>query len=514
MILGAINEVAINESPLGGFLLSGGGATLTKITKTYIFNYALAVPTAPSAITRSDTCPYSLLINVVVRATTTFPYTDLKHVAASIALPYGELPYFATSITFPYADLKPISKSTTFLYSDLPPLAFTTTFPWGIRQALDMDFAFYYDVCDSDKLTKTTYFNYAIAGNFTTSIESNPKLYDSANNEIDFVSIRLSCDENSPYFIADVVLSEVSDFLRLSIKDALKLVFISQTFNFVVDGRNQSRTEGKQDYTISLISPAALLDNPYAATIDKVYTTAQMASVVVCEVVNAIDWQLYDWLVPVEQLQFVSTTPMTIAKTIVNAIAGVLESTPAGTLVARKKYKVSIPDYAASNVVHGFNDDALISVSESISPAKLFNRVDIYSTQLVNNSIQDRLEYKVDEVDPLSGVMEGYPSPWRAVTLTHTGNPLTQIMPLGVASRTETEEIEFVAGKANTKYPIDSILTMEWDVVNLGAVTYAGALLTSSILAESLLKISYTVRSYSWQIRGIDKTEVQFLCMD
>jgi hypothetical protein len=122
----------------------------------------------------------------------------------------------------------------------------------------------------------------------------------------------------------------------------------------VVDGKTLSReSQTSQRCELTAISPLALLDAPFAATIRYYQPGALSARSAVVEfLIGNVDWQLPDWIIPAGRLMMEGVTPLAAARSVVAAIGGIVESNPDGTVVCRRRHPVSIPDYGQAPVAH------------------------------------------------------------------------------------------------------------------------------------------------------------------
>jgi hypothetical protein len=162
-------------------------------------------------------------------------------------------------------------------------------------------------------------------------------------------------------------------------------------------------------------------------------------------------------------------------------------------------------------------DSDVFQSSSSIAPFAGFNRIQIENTNSSSGSgyptaeNSDQVDYEAD--DDFSGIVRGYPSPWRNVKLIHTGLPSTEIVELNIVSRLETESVEFVAGLASVKFPVLSISAKEWNIADLGTVTFDGNKLKSSSDGYSMLNLTYVTEAYEWAVSGEDGSKVQFVML-
>jgi hypothetical protein len=325
----------------------------------------------------------------------------------------------------------------------------------------------------------------------------------------------LSCDEGSPVWIATVEIANVADFAAIAIGDPITLVLGLETFALVVDGKTLSReSQTSQRCELTAISPLALLDSPFAATTRYYQPGALPARSAVEELIGAVNWQLPDWIIPAGRLLMEGVTPLAAARSVVAAIGGIVESNPDGTVVCRRRHAVSIPDYGKAPVSHQlFDADVLASRAQNV-PARGYNRVTLANEDGASGSSTDRIEYVADADDANQGTVRAYLMTVRPVLLTHTGHPATVIAALGEVMRSDSEVVEFIEGRASTRYPVTAITSATWQHTDLGVVTADGQSLVAAVPGYSLLDLTYTTTSLDWRVTLAADEEVQFILVD
>lgn len=387
--------------------------------------------------------------------------------------------------------------------------------PYGIFQGAAASLQAAYDLSVLDPVGRSAKTGYALLPEQATYAAAAVTELVHAGRQIGIGDASLSCDEDSPVWIAQIDLTELSEFALIAIGDAVTLTVGAETFALVVDGKTLSRAApGARACEITASSPLALLDSPFAQGVTFEATAPALAEAAVEGFIGAVDWQLPAWIVPAAALTFDGVTPLKAARAIVEAIGGLIESRPDGSVVCRQRHPVSVPQYGTAAVAHQFFDSEVLESSERIAPVRGFNRVTVANerSSAGASSSPDTLEYI--SADNHSGTVRAYPNPARSVDLVHTGNPATTIAPQGAVSRTESEVVEFVSGRARTRYAVAAIVSATWQAVDLGEVTANGTELTAATDGYSLLDIAYTVQSTDWQV-GLDADEqVQFVLMD
>jgi len=329
---------------------------------------------------------------------------------------------------------------------------------------------------------------------------------------IRLIAAELTADEDSPVWLAKLELARISDFAAIGITDPVSITIGLETFNLVVDGKTLSRdAPGAQRMEITAVSPVALLDAPFTGVVTYYDSRPRQARSVVEDLIGTVDWRLPDWIIPAGALMLANVTPLAAARNIVNAIGGIIESNPDGSVVCRRRHPVSIPDYGTATVDHSLFDADVISTQAQIAPRRGYNRV-VVSNEIGQAASKDRLEYI--DLDGKSGVVRAWLGTDRPVVLAHTGHPSTGITPLGSITRSETETVEFVDGKSSVRYPVTSVTSVVWQHTNLGSVTASGQTLTADVGGYSLAQVTYTTTAMEWQVSLAVSEEVQFVLID
>lgn len=504
------SNTAIANSNLKAFYTD-----LVKIINNVQFDYSNSAIVASSLkslysdlIISNNIVSFDYSNSAIITSTLKAFYADLAKVDNSVQFDYTNSDVVTSILKVIYTDLVKVNDSVQFDYSDNTVVQSTLMLDWFNTTSLSDRIDFKYEISDKQYVFLEGKFGYSVENTNVQSIDTTPYLYRNGDL-IDYIVVNLSTDENSPFWIGDVSLAKVEDYSKFNVGDVISLEFVDQTYQMVVDGKNLSRGDNAaKSCVISFISPAALLDNPFSPNTTKFYNTAVSAKQVVEELLGSVEWNLPDWFIPLTQAQFTGSTPLATARRVVGAVGGLVESMPDGSIVCRKTFPVSIPDYLSADS-YTLSDSDLFDVSEQIAPQKIYNRFTLYTNTLAS-SINDKLEHIFNEGSKVDGVVKAYPSPKRPVTLNSTNGTAIVEDSLGEVIRTETEYVEFKAGKASTQYPIESVVSMEWRTTNLGGITFEGNRLVSAVLAESLLKITYTVSSFDFKVKG---TEISQFCL-
>lgn len=351
------------------------------------------------------------------------------------------------------------------------------------------------------------------------------------------VSATISCDEDSPYYQCELELRD-HQYYRDFPRDQPFLVHLFDTdYHFVVDSRTLNRTiddEGNQVNTVSItgLSPLCLKAGPRSQHITKTWEVATLASTIVTELIGANTWELVDWYIQPYRLAAENAYPLDIANQIVNAVGGLIESQPDGSVVCRHRWPVSIASFGSTTADVTLTEQHIYSITESPTNDDLMNKVRIMDQQA---SYQDRLEYVPDKIgdndDPYHGILYAYLSPWRdGLRIVTTRPSKISVGELSEGTRViadsnpdyPAETITFDSSEGSTAYPVMSLNGFEWLDEDLGGivVTPYSTTLTAGdgdYGGYSLAKVSYTTRFLQVPVtceESITSIEAQFLLLE
>jgi hypothetical protein len=226
---------------------------------------------------------------------------------------------------------------------------------------------------------------------------------------------------------------------------------------------------------------------------------------------TTIDWQLVDWPLPASAAA-IEATPLALSRQIVEAVGGVLESAPDGSVLARAQRAVSPPTLSVAGV-SVLTDADIYEHSESVGTPLLSDRFVITSGDpAATKPVQ--IEILEDADDPQVRTVLAYAWPWRPLDLVHTGDDAVQIGPRGERLGTHEETLEIVAGAAKAAYPVHGVQASIYRYVDLGAVYASGEAVESENPEYSLLDLRYTTRAWEWRVEHPRVESIQFLAME
>ena len=324
----------------------------------------------------------------------------------------------------------------------------------------------------------------------------------------------LEIAEGEPWWKATVGVSADTDMSQLDHGEPLVLSWYGEVFNLVVASYQTDRQHNSTRKTLKLVSPPAFLAQAPAVRISKTWEAPTSARAVVEEMLGPVEWRVLDWVIPANRLGGEDAYPLDIAQRVVEAIGGVIECYPNGALYVRYRHEVPVADYATEVPAHVFSEaENLFSVSDQNQYADIADSFRIMDTDAA--SFADRLEFVVSEDSGLAGELHVYPSPWRDnVRLVHTGPAAVRLSGGGTELLEKTEQIEIVAGKGNLSYPIHSITSVSWEVVDLGGLSPAEAgsnAVVSTVTGESLVTVTYLAKAKVYATSSPVVDEVQFV---
>lgn len=445
--------------------------------------------------------PYGLRLEAVCR----HPYGEMRRHHRRGVAPYGDVSCNTCRFVLRYGDLAACRKSVR--------LSYWLTREVAARHSLD------YAVRTVDPVAKRLTESWSLLDDARLqAVVNNPELVWDGRT-IRIVQATLSCDEESPVWIAQIEIAELADFAVIGIGDTITLALGLESFVFVVDGKTLSRESvAERRCELSAVSPVALLDSPFSETIRYYQPTAESAEAAVASLIGTHlghdGWQLPRWTIPAGRLMLESVTPLAAARNIVAAVGGIVECNPDGTVVCRRRHPVSIPQYSVAIAAHSLFDVDVISARSQIAPSRGFNRVTIANEDGAAGASSDRIEFVADADDDNCGTVRAYLAATRLVMLTHTGHAATVIASLGTVTRNETETVEFVDGRASTRYPVAAINSAVWQHTDLGAVSADGQSLVAATAGFSLLRVTYIVASLNWRVALSMDEDVQFVLVD
>jgi len=286
-------------------------------------------------------------------------------------------------------------------------------------------------------------------------------------------------------------------------------------YRLLVDSPRRSRPElGRAEYVVPCVSKTVLLDAPYAENITREFSGA-MASVIAIELAATagitVSWQCIDWYLPAATLYANGETPLAVIRKIVAAVGGIIQTSPAGVLLCRPEYPVSVPAWATAAPDHYLTDmDNYFSVDSTPVIRDGFNRF------LISNQDAAAAGLTIEQVDidAITKEIRVYQVPWNEVSdiiLRTSGGSWVSIIDENVAVETITDLVEIVGGEGQTTKPLYALNSHDYREAVLGAITTAeDGHLATEIKGNSLIEVVYITRYHKFIVSDSRIEDVQF----
>ena len=328
--------------------------------------------------------------------------------------------------------------------------------------------------------------------------------------------INIEIDEGEYAIKGEIHLADQNDFLLCKhIETEIIIPIDSTEYHLLIEGPRQSRPEwGRIEYYIPLASKTILLDSPYAAPIDQEFTGA-LASVIVAGLAAiksiTVIWQLIDWYIPTGVLTANNESPLSIIRRIVNAVGGILQSSPAGELICLPEYPISTtgwetatPDFYLTDMDNFFSVDSTSDIREG------------YNRFLISDKVIDESGLILEQVDIDENTKDiyVYQVPWNPLerVILHTsGGVWVSIVAEGITTEEITEIVEIIAGEGMTQKPFYSKISHDYKETELGLITINEDKTVSTALSQnSLVEVVYNTKYWKFRVRDAEIEKVQF----
>lgn len=265
-----------------------------------------------------------------------------------------------------------------------------------------------------------------------------------------------------------------------------------------------------------------------------------------------LKWEILDWGVPPMRYGAENVYPLDAVKNIVEAVGGVVESTPSGDIRVRYKHPVRVPDYSDETISHSFVDaDDIISIQERHNPNRMVNAVYVKTYQ--DMGVQDQIEFfdtpslaGINGFDaiPYGGIVRVFPAVWRTERDIYLPNELEPLNPTYLRHNHENdpnvtleylgvedwipntwvspdygwETIDIVRSQGTARYPVVKVLSHGYLSDDAGDIVindYSKTFYTKSESVRfSIVKLKYQTRCHKWRLRAPGGTHIQLRIYD
>ena len=327
------------------------------------------------------------------------------------------------------------------------------------------------------------------------------------------ISFDISQDEGSYAWTAQINLGAIDDYQRLNIGDPVVLNVEDEEYHLIIDSKSLNRG-GPAEISLQFtaISPIVFLTQPWVLPYSKTWDTPQFASAIATEIAVlanlSLSWEILDWTVPANLLVIEEGDPLDAILSLANAAGATVESGLDGTIRVRNLYTVSPQNYdttAPDQIVEDLPDK--ISVSSPVSMGPYFNYLELGDEEIEAESA-DTIEFIANEEDRLRGVLRVYPYPWRTEWVLSSTGPASVILTrVGEKTEEQTELLTFTEFTANAAYPIHTLGAVEWNILNIGALTFEQhrdelTATSSDPYGYSMADVTYTKRFIEYTVVG------------
>lgn len=361
---------------------------------------------------------------------------------------------------------------------------------------------------------------YLLLSNTTRTYKDTSELYHN-NKRIDFHNITIDSELSSYTMSCDFEVSQTI-YHTINKLDDIFFIYNTEEFSFIVSNKYKViNSRGDAVYYISALSKAILLDTPYSKPLTETIS-ANMASVIAKNLASYkdidLEWNVVDWYITSDTLYANAETPIEVIKKILEAVGGVLQSKPDGTLVATKYYKqaLSSSDFIPDSYLEANTN--FFNISETPNERDGYNRYIVGNQSATSDVVS--LEELTDLQEGSFHYLAGYNVPWTGASaeVTTSSSVVSSIEYIGVVEEELTESVEFVNGVSSVSKPIYNISSIDWDNnTSLGSITFSedgtlNAEVTGGITDGcSLADITYTTKYYKWKVVSSVLDDVQFL---
>lgn len=328
------------------------------------------------------------------------------------------------------------------------------------------------------------------------------------------VALSLAWDRRQYYLSATIELADAGEYHALPVGTVLEITITgsaAQTITMVITDRGRSRSLESWIYNLTLASPAALLDTPFAAPFDGKY--AGMASDIAASLAAPlpITWNTVNAAIPVDIFSISQQTSLEGLRPLVGAPGAIIVSELDGSLTVEPEYPAPLPTWAGIVPAYTVSDVAdIFDDSEDEDFRRPCNSY-LVTNGTGTDAATATMRLEDESNDDGSHTIRLYTEPWqRLATLTHAGGNWVQLEKVGDEIRTIEEEIITIAGgEGSTAYPIYDLDDHDYREDNLGAVSWlpSGAITTAQA-GDSLLAVSYRTLCRTWLMRDPQEEEV------
>lgn len=326
---------------------------------------------------------------------------------------------------------------------------------------------------------------------------------------------QVSMAEGGWNWTARIDLADPADYATLAKDNLLTLAIGGDTWQLVINGKSLVRAQTQarpiRQIVIECLGSAARYEAPRATRITQQWDQAIDAQTAVETIIGAsIDWQITSWTIPAGRLAATDADPITLVRSIINAVGGTLQANPDGTLLARPLFPVTVPDWASADPDQLYTDlGDILEVRETGGTTELIDSVVVAdqpaALALLSLEIDSReagLNAGRFEFGPGEsvGVLGFHP---RSVTIGDVTASTGSISSAAEQLVELDEDLLFAANNsAELLRPAEAIISAVWLGTDLGSVLLEAdqKTITATTPGVSMLRVKYQALAQAWQV--------------
>jgi len=447
---------------------------------------------------------------------------------ASLDMPYGNMPMKRAVLHMPLEDCKQFRRTLPMEYGDARQYRAVLDNEWNLSAGLRAILVERYSIADHqvrgafeqlyalqsrDLLRSMLNQIYAMAAGLALVQRYEIEVTCDGQPITSMININIEQDEGLFHMSGELQLADQAEFLLFREHESeVEITINDETFFFLPEKTRKSRPEtGVNVYIVPLASPTLLLDSPHTTPITGTFSGMAKSIVENLSGSTAVNWQLVDWFIPSGKLAANSEPPISIIKKIVSAAGGVVQTSPAGVLVCRPEYPVSVNLWSTTEPDIELTDqDDFFSLDPQPELRDGYNEFFVSDQQLTSGGLRKETEKTGD----YTALIRVYQVPWNNTSIVrdyHSGGDWVSLVANGVVEETITEQIEIIEGAGQVSKPCYQELSHEYRQVDLGdlTITEAGEV-TSATAGYSLVIITYITRNWQFVATDYRDEDVQF----
>lgn len=331
---------------------------------------------------------------------------------------------------------------------------------------------------------------------------------------LDIEDLTMSIDEGSYCWNFVGTLADIDSWTLCEAGNTVTITLGTDVYICQIDSRDMTQEFGEDTYSFSGRSITSVYGEG-ATPLHFTWDATNMHSVINGLITTPIDIRIPNWNIPADLLVADGETPMSVVNRIAIAVGGILYTTGNGTLVVTPKHTTPPPLYNISTVPYSVSDlDDIFELNETRVLTPGYNQVEVTDEPDSDISIITIEQISLDAIN-LKAVMKAivYPFVPNIIVQTSHNNIIINIAATPVVEQLE-EVIEIVDGEGSVSKPVLSVVSSDWQDVNLGAFSTNGTSINTVIPGTSLLVITYTTQYHEFTVSASDAEQVQIYMED